>query len=230
MIAGVACVPQAPLLLPGVTGAAVPEVEAVRSAAAQAVRELLRHGADEVVVVGGAPATKTYPADAPSPDGRLAPASGRPPARDALPVSLAVGRSLLDQCPVPVVLQGVREDARTGECDQAGRPLAARPGRTGLLVAADGSARRGPKAPGYIDSRAAGLDARIAKALGAADTGTLLGLDPRLCEDLMVAGRAAWQTMAAACQATPWQARTLYTGDPFGVAYHVLIWLPPARS
>lgn len=224
MIVAIACLPQAPLLLPGLTGVPVPEVERLRSAAGDAVATLRRQGVEEIVVVGGAPATEPYPVWAPSPAGRLAPAPGRAPAPLALPVPLAVGRSFLGDDPLPVSLEGVMEDATVEECGHLGRRLATRSGRVGLVVAADGSARRGPKAPGYIDPRASDLDARIAEALDAADTDALLALDPRACADLMVAGRAAWQVMAAACEGVAWRTGILYRDDPFGVAYHVLTW------
>ncbi|WP_326635282.1 hypothetical protein OG884_20730 [Streptosporangium sp. NBC_01755] len=106
MIAAVACVPQAPLLLPGLTGGRVAEVEEIRLAARAAVEAVVGQGVDEVVVVGGTPCTRTYPVDAPAPSGRLAPASGRLPRDGSLPVSLAVGRLLLAESPVP-------RDART---------------------------------------------------------------------------------------------------------------------
>lgn len=227
MIAAVACVPQAPLLLPGVTGGPVPEVERLREEARAAVRAVLDAGVDEIVVLGGAPATRTYPADAPSPAGRLAPAPGRRPEAGALPVSLAVGRALLDPCPVPLLLQGVGRAEPAKAAAALGEEIAARPGRTGLVVAADGSARRGPKAPGYVDPRAHEADRRIGDALARADTAALLDLDADLCEELLIGGRAAWQAMAAACRDTAWTVRTRYDDDPFGVAYHVVTWLGP---
>lgn len=227
MIAGVACVPQPPLLLPGLTGGPVPEVARLRAAADAAVAELLRQDLEEVVVIGAAPATSVYRAEDPAPAGRFGPAPWRPPEPGALPVSLAVGRELLAGGSVPLVLQGIAESAWEGECARLGRDLAVRPARTGLLVAADGSARRGEKAPGYIDARATVLDARIGEALDSADVEALLKLDPALCSDLLVAGRAAWQVMAAACRAEGedgWRTRTHYDDDPFGVAYRVVTW------
>jgi hypothetical protein len=86
------------------------------------------------------------------------------------------------------------------------------------------------KAPGYIDSRAEGTDARIAGALDSAEPDELTALEAELCEDLLVAGRAAWQVMAGACDGTTWRARTLYEGDPFGVSYRVVTWVRRAAS
>lgn len=225
MIVAVACVPQAPLLLPGVTGGPVPEIEELRSAARAAVREVVDAGVDEIVVLGGAPATRSYPPDAPSPAGRLAPTPGRRPEPDALPVSLAVGRALLDPCPVPWLLEGVGGAEPARAAAEVGEKIAVRPGRTGLVVAADGSARRGEKAPGYVDPRAHEADALIGEALARADVAALLALDPDYCAELLIEGRAAWQAMAAACRDGAWTVRAHYAGDPFGVAYHVVTWL-----
>ncbi|MGW0808518.1 hypothetical protein [Nonomuraea sp. NPDC002799] len=252
MIAAVACVPQTPLLLPGLTGRLVAEVGELRAAAARAVACLLDQELDELVVVGAAPRTAVYPVDAPDPAGRLAPSPHRSPARDALPVPLAVGRSLLTgrtppkdprhlsppapaspQEPGPVVpwrLQGVAADAAPDRCLELGRRLAGGPARSGLLVIADGSARRGEKAPGYVDPRAAVLDAEIATALGTANLPRLRALDPGTCDALLVAGRPAWQVMAGACDDTRWHPRTLYEDDPFGVAYWVITWLPGSHT
>jgi hypothetical protein len=224
VIVAAAAIPQAPLLIPGLTGGSIAEVEHVRDAVRDAVDIIARHHPDEVVVVGAAPATTTYPPGASSPAGRLAPAPGRQPRPTALPVPLAVGRSALAAHSVPRSLQGIEHRARVDLCVRLGRQIAARPGRTALLAVADGSARRGKKAPGYLDPRAKDLDACITAALDAADPGALLALDPPLCEDLLVAGRAAWQVMAGACDGTSWLGQTLYSADPFGVQYTVVTW------
>ncbi|PRY52950.1 hypothetical protein BCF74_12921 [Knoellia remsis] len=97
------------------------------------------------------------------------------------------------------------------------------PART-LLVVADGSARRTEKAPGHFDERSAAMDDAIVGALREAGSGgldRLLDLDPDLCADLLVAGRAPLQVMAAALSrpATPGDAdadgekRAYGTGD-----------------
>lgn len=226
MIVAVCCVPQAPLLLPGLTGGPVPEVEEMRAAALTAVETVVNRGVDEIVVVGGAPLTRPYPADAPTPDGRLAPAPGRPTLPGALPVPLAVGRSLLSGHRVPLVLQGVDEHASAEGSRDLGVEIAARPGRTGLVVVGDGGARRGEKAPGYIDPRALDVDPSIGDALERVDLSALAALDPGLCDELLIQGRAAWQVMAAAAEAGSWTGHVLYAGAPFGVAYWVVTWLP----
>jgi hypothetical protein len=231
MIVAALSLPQAPILLPGLTGGPVAEVDTIRAAIDEGVKAALATDPDEVVVVGRAPETRTYAPGAPSPAGRLAPAPDRRPAASSLPLSLAVGREVLvgqGAGDSTLTLQGVDGVAPVAVCRDLGARLAARPGRLLLLVAGDGSARRGEKAPGHLDPRAAGFDATVAASLVAADTEALLALAPELCEDLLVAGRAAWQVMAGACAGETWRTHRYYAGDPFGVAYHVVLWSLPS--
>lgn len=97
-------------------------------------------------------------------------------------------------------------------------------GHDGLLVMGDGSARRSTAAPGYLDPRAESYDATVAHALRTADTAALLALDPALDDDLLVAGRAAWQVLAGAAGGATWHAELLYDAAPYGVGYFVATW------
>jgi hypothetical protein len=223
MIVAAATVPAAPLLLPGLTGGPVEEVLQARKAMTAAVAALLDRGASELVVVGAAPETRPYPSGAPGPEARFSPylPGGGP---GALPVALAVGRSVLGECPVPWTLHGVRSDEDRDGCRALGHELGRGERLVGLLAVADGSARRTEKAPGYVDPDAIALDARIGAALAAADTAALLELDAAACERALVGGRPAWQVMAAACEDRTWESRVLYEDDPFGVAYWVVTW------
>lgn len=211
-IAGVASCPQPPLLLPGRTGCPVAEVEELRAACRAAVADLLAEVA-EVVLVGG-----MTPAEADRPDE---------------PVSLRIGRLLLAEagCPNPARTVPVRTDAPTEECLAIGRELAAQlaTDRIGLLVMADGSARRGLKAPGYLDPRAAPFDQAVERALTGGDPAGLAVLEQEVAAELLVAGRAAWQVLAGAVEGRRFQARTYYLGDPFGVWYPVVRWSEPAH-
>jgi len=187
-------------------------VEQLRLACRAAVADLLA-GVSEVVLVGGVAA-----AEADRPDE---------------PVSLRIGRLLLAEagCTDPARTVPVRTDATTAECLAAGRELAAELGpasdrRIGLLVMADGSARRGLKAPGYLDPRAAPFDQAVERALTGGDPAGLAVLDEKLAAELLVAGRAAWQVLAGAAEGRRFQARTYYLGDPFGVWYPVVGWQP----
>jgi aromatic ring-opening dioxygenase LigB subunit len=107
-------------------------------------------------------------------------------------------------------------------CRKLGADLAGRDTSIGLLVIGDGSARRGPRAPGHFDERAAAFDAAAERAVRAGDIRALLDLDPGLARDLMATGRAAWQVMAGALEGCPsLRVEVPYAGDPFGVAYLV---------
>jgi hypothetical protein len=217
VIAGVVSCPQPPLLLPGRTGRPVAEVEELRAACRAAVAELLADGPDSVLLIGGVAAAE----------------AGR--AAEQEPVSLRIGRQLLAEagCPEPAGSVPVRTDAPAAECLAIGRRLAAgaeaEPAadrRIGLLVLADGSARRGPKAPGYLDLRAAPFDRAVQQALTDGDPAGLAALDAELAAELLVAGRAAWQVLAGAVEGRRFQARTYYLSDPFGVWYPVVRWQP----
>lgn len=220
IVRAVSC-PHPPLLLPGVTGEAVPEVEELRAACETAIDELVAVAPDVVVVVGGAPETRAWPADAASP--RHFFVSGPVPAGEVLPLSLAVARELV---PVPVELHGVDVTLPVEDCRAYGRRIAARPERIGLLVMADGSARRGPKAPGYADHRALAVDGAFDEALRAGDPEPLLKLEPDVADELLIGGRAAWQVLSGACEALVVRSTCHYSDDPFGVWYPVYVWTP----
>ena len=124
-------------------------------------------------------------------------------------------------------------DATTEECVALGRALEPA-GDTTLLVVADGSARRTEKAPGHLDERAADVDAAIVSAIRDSSAGGLdrvLELDADLCAELLVAGRAPLQVLAAAADGSAGDSaegeRTAYAvescelRDPFGVLYVV---------
>lgn len=104
-------------------------------------------------------------------------------------------------------------DATLEECLEMGCGL--EPQReTTLLVVADGSARRTEKAPGHLDERAAAVDDAIVGAIrGSAEGGLerLLDLDPALSAELLVAGRAPLQVLAAALGTAP--TRSLASAD-----------------
>jgi hypothetical protein len=221
VIVAVAGCPNPPLLLPGITGRPVAEVEQLRSACLAAIGVLLAAEPSRVVLIGGA-----------GPDEDDSP--------DAKALSIVVGRQLLAEagCRLPVEHLVVAADSPPADCLRAGHRLAGSArgdGRTGLLVMADGSARRSLKAPGYLDARAAPFDAGVQACLESGRLAELAELDPILAAELLVAGRAAWQVLAGAVGAagaieaagsTTGRSRLHYSGDPFGVWYPVFSWLP----
>ena len=230
--------PWPPLLVRELTGTD-PVLPELRDACAAAIAELLSGGPELVTVVAPGPATSNWPAD-----GRLNVAAfggGPPPGtgvrdgRPALPAAAGMGAYLLDQAGYqgPRVIWTVSEDETPAGCRKLGAELAATVQPTALLVLGDGSARRGPKAPGAFDERAAGFDAEVERAVRAADLDALLAVDPALARDLMATGRPAWQVLAGALADTGLAntgpaAQVRYAGDPFGVMYLVASFLPSA--
>lgn len=202
-VISIATVPGPPLLLPGATGGRVAEVEQLRAACLAAIRVVTSSNPDRILLVGGLRAVDSTP-----------------------PLSEQVGRSLLEQAGNDRVVEShlIDEDAPVADCLAAGRKLAESGGRVGLLVVADGSARRTLKAPGYLDNRAAPFDDRVVAALRSADAAALAELDPPLAAELLVAGRAAWQVLSGVLAATDvrFTAAEHYIGDPFGVLYPVV--------
>ena len=117
-------------------------------------------------------------------------------------------------------------DASPADCVGVGRAAAGGHGAA-LLIMGDGSARRGLKAPGYEDSRAAPFDESVAAALAKADRDALRNLDPALAEDLMATGRGPWQALAAAADdGRDLRGDLLYADAPYGVGYFVATWTP----
>ncbi|HEV2887461.1 MAG TPA: hypothetical protein VGX49_11155 [Jatrophihabitans sp.] len=211
MIVAVAGCPHPPLLLRGITGRAVAEVERLQAACLAAIGELLAAGPDRLVVVGGAA-----------------------PGEDDKALSIVVGRLLLNQagCRLPIEHLVIAADSPPADCLRVGRALASSAlaaggdGATGLLVMADGSARRSLKAPGYLDPRAAPFDDGVQACLAAGRLAGLADLDPVLAAELLVAGRAAWQVLAGAVGEVAGRTTLHYSDDPFGVWYPVFSWLP----
>lgn len=99
------------------------------------------------------------------------------------------------------------------------------PEGAGLLVVADGSARRGEKAPGHLDKRALGFDEAIGDALRTGDASALTGLDEWLAEELLAAGVPALRRLGKLLDGHEIvSAEVDYSGDPYGVSYWVVRW------
>jgi hypothetical protein len=226
IIAAALC-PAPPLLARELTGAD-PVLPELRRACLDAAAALVAAGPDLVIVVGVAETTRPYDSDAeldlaayaPALRGRSPDAEGKP---EALPLPLGLGSRLLDQAGYTGkrLLCAVGERDSTDDCAALGARLAADGERAALLVMADGSARRGLKAPGYLDLRAAPFDAAVERSVRAGDMAGLLAIDPALAHDLMATGRAAWQVLAGALAGRPPACEVRYCDVPFGVAYLV---------
>ena len=228
MITAAALCPAPPLLARELTGAD-PVVPDLREACRQAAAALLASRPDVIAVVGAAEKTADW-----DPGGRLdlavyAPMLGAG-AGPAVPSPLGLGAGLLDRAGYQGrrVLQSVSPDDPAQRCAELGADLAGRAGRVALLVMADGSARRGRRAPGHLDERSAPFDAEVERAVRDGDLAALLAIDPVLARELMATGRPAWQVLAGALAGTRPRAEIRYSGDPFGVAYLVAsLDLPP---
>lgn len=242
LVAAAVC-PHPPLLVPQVAAGAAEELAGLRKACDAAVDGLAAAQPDRLVVVGADSHTREF---RPPYRASLAPwgvaldVVPPPLAPDAptLPLSLLIGvwllsrRGLLDR--FPLRLQAVRGDATATECAELAASVTAGPGRVALLCMGDGAARHGEKAPGYADPRAEGFDAAVARALADADAAALAAIDAKLADELMAAGRAPWQMLAAAATATAtataaavgrcWRGELRYAAHPYGVGYFVASW------
>ena len=232
MLVAAAVCPHPPLLVPGVASGATSETDDLRACASAALQGLVAAEPDLVVVVGAAPQVGPYD---PQARGSLAPYGfdlqvGRGTGEASLPLSLTLGLWLLDsQAPeLPRLLFGVAPDTEPDRCAALGAALADRVPRVAMLVMGDGSARRSLKGPGYLDERAEPFDAEVERAMARADPDALLGLDSVLADELLVAGRAAWQVLAGAARngggTDAWQGSVAYAAAPFGVSYLVAFW------
>jgi hypothetical protein len=223
-----AFVPQAPLLVPVLTGGPDAEAGRVRAACAAAVADVLGERPDAVACVATGEVTRRHP---PGARGTLAGYGVAWPdgvAAVTLPPALEIGRWLLDGAGWrgPVELVEVDPDAATQECLAFGAQLAADlPDRAAWLVLGDGSACRSERAPGYLDPTAEAFDAATASALRRGDAAALAAIDAGMAQRLLVSGRAAWQVLAGAASEQEWRRSAVaYDAAPFGVGYLVATW------
>ena len=245
MIQTAVILPAAPLLLPGVTGGPVAQVEELRAACLQALS-----GISGPVVVVGTASSRHVSRDSRSRSGektelqaargekRDAPV-GHPPAltrvapgltahiAPVLPVELEVGRTLLRSAGLDAEqasYQPLSADLSPAEAADSGRRLASDLRPSVLVVLADGTpCRRESGSPMRYDARAIAFDRALLAALRAGDSAALTGLHPALAQELQVTGYLPLQVLAAAMPG-PSSADVSYTGDPFGVFYIVARW------
>ncbi|MET7769894.1 hypothetical protein [Nocardia sp. NPDC005366] len=194
-----------------------------------AVGTFLGFGVDVRVALSGDPTldvSADYPADSPAD-------STAGPDRE-LPLPVLIAGWLRGQFAPEVTARArvIAADSTVRHCAELGAELRAELDASdephGVLVVADGAATLSLKAPGYLDERAAGEQEDLERALGAGDRAALLALDPALCAELSVSGRAAYQALAGlfASDAADPSVDTLYRDAPYGVGYHVSVWRP----
>jgi len=223
VIIGAAVCPAAPLLAAEVTGRE-PVLPELRQACAAAVKRLAGTGPERVAVIGAGQQTATWPSSGRLDLAMFAPMLGR--REPAVPRPLGLGARLLDEAGYggPRLLQSVGADDPGAACVALGAELARRSGRAAMLVMADGSARRSPRAPGHFDPRAAAFDAELERAVRDGKPGALRDLDESLARELLAEGRPAWQVLAGAMPGPVPSAEVLYADAPFGVCY-LVAWL-----
>lgn len=220
-LAAVAVVPSAPLVLPEITGPEAPDLTALRDAVAHAVAGL-------VTAVGSG----AVPGDEP---------------RGRVVVAARAEAGALSGMGVRLPEGGAMSDATSGWAHELGRVLLSRAGFTGtvddlvvpdasageaadrlhdgvdtvgLLVLADGSATRGPRAPAGDDPRGGEVDAGIADAITA---GEVPDIDPALAQALQVRGLPGFTAAATAARRGGLTWQVLYTDAPAGVGYVVAL-------
>lgn len=131
-----------------------------------------------------------------------------------------VARSLLGAA-------GVAADVvpASNAADPASDP-AADPEGAAYVVVANGSARRGEKAPGHLDERAPGFDEALGRALRQVDAEHLTRLDRELADQLLVGHPDGFVTLGRLLGGGQgaWRAEVDFAADPFGVQYWVMRW------
>lgn len=194
MISSFAIVPSAPLLLPEYAGRA--DCGAQLRALAVAAVEHAAVGADQIVLVH---------------------ATDRDPRHTRSALGLRVGAHLVAGAGRRITSVAVQWDAPVSVCREHGSAIGAGESRVGLVVVADGCARRGEKAPGYLDERSFGYDREWLVALGGVEpelsspaemvpaavrggvnSAGLLALDAEVGADLLCHGRAPLQVLGGA--------------------------------
>ena len=234
-ISAVVC-PHPPLLVPAMAGLAARELAELRADCERAIDGLWASAPDLIAVIGAGRQTLVCESSAIGSFAgyglplsvRLGGGAAADSAAPTLPLSLTVGAWLLRDRPSspPRIGQSVSAAASAAECVALGASIANRAARVGLLVMGDGSACHGEKSPGYADERAPAFDAGVVDALERVDVDALLALDPAVADQLLAAGRPAWQVLAGAVAASggDWVGSVPYVAAPYGVGYVVAEW------
>lgn len=246
MLTAAAFVPSPPLLVPQLAGAAASETDRLRQAALEACGRLADACTDWTAI--GVVETGRGPVDVPAEScgtfrgfgldievalSETAPADPDP----EMPLAALVAGWLRGSTApsARVRVRTLAADTPTDECVRLGARLRAELDAFttphGLLVIADGANTLTDKAPGAFDERSAELQAALDRALADGDPAALGALDADLCAAVGLSGRAAWQVLSGVFgggsgAVQPRKAESLYSGAPYGVGYHVGMWLP----
>lgn len=236
MITRIATVPGTPLLIPEVASGAAGELDDLRQAAIERVIWAAGDSGGIVVLAQDPSVTTTTRRDLPervslAPLGLgaevVAASDGRSTVRvsdgdDATSVSVLVAAYLSAAAGVVMTeLWSIPTDpTRAGDW----RDIAA---GEGVVVVADGSSTRTPKAPGSLVEGAVDFDDRLAASVRSVDVGYFT--DVRRVDDAQrfgVHGLGAWAAAARLTGELPgeWAGQVDVTCDPYGVFYLVAGW------
>lgn len=228
MLTAIVHVPSAPVLVPELATGAAPELHDLSAAVGRAAAELPERWfavgvgpADTVLGPGTVGTFGGYGADVrvalsaaavgdpkPLPLGVLVAAWVR---TTFAPAAAAEAWVYAHDHTVDAAL--ARGRALRAEVDAISEPV-------GVLVVADGVNTLTAAAPGGYDPASAAVQADLDEALAAGDADALTRLSDA------VVGRVAYQVLAGLLGTSPWQARELYRGAPYGVGYTVGAWRP----
>lgn len=222
MLGAIAIIPSAPVLVPDLAGAAAAELTDLRAAVLAAVAEL----GPQWIAVGAAPVAAEFGPDAAGTFAgfgvdvkvRLSPQATEPA---ELPLCALMAGWVRDQVtPAARVRVHTCADPAGGaalgarlraEIDRAAEPI-------GVLIVADGANTLSPAAPGGYHPHDAAVQHALDEALAGGVADGLTGLGER------IVGRAGWAALAGLAGTTPWTARELYRGAPYGVGYFAGVW------
>lgn len=220
MLVAAAVCPHPPLLVDAVGVGLGAEIDALRRDCHGAAASVSTAAADRVFVIGvgiGPKATSFGPWAPGSAADRITVDVPEP-----LPLPLLVGAHLTRATARSFVVVDPMMDP--AECLDLGRELVAGAGRVALLVMGDGSARHDVKAPGYVDPRAETWDRQVHDIFRSGHLSSLAELDVTLADELLCAGRAAWQVLSGAAGEAEATTKSATLTVPFGVGYHVAQW------
>lgn len=227
IVRAVVC-PNPPMLVAQAAPEGQDPLERLRRMCDRVVAALVDDAPDNVIVIGRGAVDRSWSSAA---GGTLAAYglevhAGGP--TNELPLSLTIGAWLLDRAGWDrqrnyrsVTATSYESAAAATELDDVTEEGIA---RIGLLVMADGSAKRGTHAPGNFDPGAESFDASIGAALASGDTDALASLDEEAATQLWAAGAAALKSLAHMTKGAAIEAQLHYDGAPFGVGYWVADW------
>jgi hypothetical protein len=241
LVAAAVC-PHPPLLVPEAMGAAGQRgngMSEVLAACDAAVAGLAAAEPDVIVAVGGAAASAVYDGSAAGSLRKYGVSYAVGTGEPVLPLSLTVGSWLLRRAGLGagdgrparparpggrLWLQAVARATPVPECLRLGARIARQAPRVAMLAMGDGPARRAVGPEGAADPAADRYDGEVTAALAEADPARLARLAPPLDDELMVAGRAAWQVLAGAADGERLRGRLRCAVVRYEVSYLVASW------